>query len=83
MEMMRERAGRALGPMGARERGRKSGDEERERREGARSHESKREKKKEGEERMEMGRERAGRALGPMRVREGRSRGEKEEEGKR
>ncbi len=32
---------------------------------------------------MEMGRERAGRALGPMRVREGRSRGEKEEEGKR
>jgi hypothetical protein len=32
---------------------------------------------------MEMGRERAGRALGPMRVRERRSRGEKEEEGKR
>jgi hypothetical protein len=39
--------------------------------------------KKEGEDRMVMGRERAGRALGPMRVREGRSRGEKEEEGKR
>ncbi len=32
---------------------------------------------------MEMKRERAGRALGPMRVRERRSRGEEEEEGKR
>ena len=40
--MKRERVGRALGPMGARER------------------------KKEGEERVEMKREREGRALGPM-----------------
>ena len=46
--MKREREGRALGPMRAREREegrrRKDGDGEREGREGARSHESKRKK---------------------------------------
>jgi hypothetical protein len=58
---------------------RRSESGEREDGEGARSHESKRERKKEGGERVEMKREKRVGALGPMRARESRRRGEEEE----